>query len=261
MTIKGVFFDFYGTLIKFGDLKAAWNDWLGVFYDYLTKLGLKLSKEEFAFECSNFMEKEEPSDKNKELTIYERRIERLCIDLGVSVGVKDIQNISLNTTSAWDKHHKLDPEAIPLLEDIKKSKKGIKTALISNYDHHPVLQTLIKKLNIQKYFDVITISSELGIKKPDPAIFSPAIKITGFKPEEIIYVGDSEVDIIGAKSAGITPIFIRRKIENDFYRDDFKPEAIQSELSTSIKPDQKNKTIYDGVKKIERLSDLKKIIF
>lgn len=54
------------------------------------------------------------------------------------------------------------------------------------------------------------ISEEVGVKKPDPQIFSYALARTGLQASEVIYVGDSEEDVEGALAAGIFPIRIIR---------------------------------------------------
>ena len=59
--IRGVFFDLYGTLFVYGDMKKAWADWLHQFYISLDDLGLTLSEDEFAKECERLFWKAEPA--------------------------------------------------------------------------------------------------------------------------------------------------------------------------------------------------------
>lgn len=50
-------------------------------------------------------------------------------------------------------------------------------------------------------------SHVVGVAKPDPAIFAPALDALGLPPERVAYVGDSVVnDIAGAAAAGLHPI-------------------------------------------------------
>lgn len=91
-------------------------------------------------------------------------------------------------------------------------KKGYKTGIISNWDIR--LENIIKELNIEKLFDYIFISCNVGYEKPDRRIFDFALKTSGFKPSEAFHIGDSlKEDIIGAKNCGITPLLICRKKE------------------------------------------------
>ena len=47
--------------------------------------------------------------------------------------------------------------------------------------------------------------------KPHRELFEKALEVSGFSADEVLHVGDSySSDIIGAKSAGITPILVQR---------------------------------------------------
>lgn len=60
-----------------------------------------------------------------------------------------------------------------------------------------------------KYFTSIITSEDAGHKKPDPGIFYYAFAKTGALPEESIMVGDDmEVDILGAKNAGVDQVYV-----------------------------------------------------
>ena len=53
-------------------------------------------------------------------------------------------------------------------------------------------------------FRSILISEELGVAKPDPAIFTPAMEEFGLLPEEVLLVGDSVTsDMPAARNAGM----------------------------------------------------------
>jgi putative hydrolase of the HAD superfamily len=57
----------------------------------------------------------------------------------------------------------------------------------------------------------ILVSHDFGIRKPEADIFRAASTKLGRAPEEILFVGDDEVnDIVGAKSAGMTTAWVRR---------------------------------------------------
>jgi putative hydrolase of the HAD superfamily len=57
---------------------------------------------------------------------------------------------------------------------------------------------------IALYFDVILTSNDLGVGKPDPAIFRHAVDTLSVEPSRTWHVGDSlEADIAGAQAAGL----------------------------------------------------------
>jgi putative hydrolase of the HAD superfamily len=67
---------------------------------------------------------------------------------------------------------------------------------------------------IKKYFNTITTSEEVGLKKPNPVIFETALKKASAIPQKSIMIGDSlEADIMGAKSAGMHTLFFNYRKE------------------------------------------------
>lgn len=71
-----------------------------------------------------------------------------------------------------------------------------------------VQETKLKTSGMDKYFVEVITSEEAGVKKPDPGIFEFAFGKTGASAHESIMIGDDyEVDIIGARGAGMKQIF------------------------------------------------------
>jgi putative hydrolase of the HAD superfamily len=97
-------------------------------------------------------------------------------------------------------------DVIPCLDYFSNEKLGI----ISNGDSDQQRQKL-KDLKIFDRFNSITISSDIGIHKPDKELFFYACKQAEEKPEECFYISDNfEADMIGAKNARITGIWLNR---------------------------------------------------
>ncbi|HQV71158.1 MAG TPA: HAD family phosphatase [Thermoflexales bacterium] len=83
--------------------------------------------------------------------------------------------------------------------------RGLKTGIISNAP--PILrQTLTAQYDIAKYFDAITISGEVGVRKPDAAIYRHALKSLGVAANEAVFVDDLLPNIAGANAIGMTGI-------------------------------------------------------
>lgn len=208
MKVEGIFFDLYGTLLVYGDMKSAWSDWLSALFENLKSYGLQKPKNTVATYCEGLLEKKIPKNTDKSLTLFERRIQGLTRDLGLDLGHKEIRETALSCIDAWQKYVSLDPEAPSVLETLKPKKS---LALITNYDHPPFIYSLLSKLQLDIYFEVIVISGEIGVRKPDPLTFSPALKQTRLHPSKVIYLGDTAEDVQAAQAAGLCPILIRRK--------------------------------------------------
>ena len=66
-------------------------------------------------------------------------------------------------------------------------------------------------LQIRHLVDFVIISGEFGTSKPDPEIYTEALKRAGAEPEETVFVGDSaEHDIAGAHASGLRSVWINR---------------------------------------------------
>jgi putative hydrolase of the HAD superfamily len=67
----------------------------------------------------------------------------------------------------------------------------------------------MENTGLGKYFDSIITSEEAGAHKPALRIFQYALEKTGADPGECLMIGDDpDVDMIGAKSAGIDQMFV-----------------------------------------------------
>ena len=70
----------------------------------------------------------------------------------------------------------------------------------------------LRALDIESQFAAFGISGELGIAKPDAAIFHHALDALGVRPEDAWHVGDSlATDVAGAKAAGLTAVWLNRR--------------------------------------------------
>ena len=70
-----------------------------------------------------------------------------------------------------------------------------------------VQQGKLNKAKIDHYFDTVTNSEMVGVKKPNPKIFHHALHLAKANPEQSIMVGDNyEADILGALNIGLDAI-------------------------------------------------------
>ena len=249
--IKGVFFDLFGTLLIYTDMQKAWEKWLQALYVGFEECGLDIPQKSFALKCDGFLAKTEPVINNHELTIYEKRIYSLGLELNLQLEIEDIREMVNNTINAWQKYVPLDPDTIPVLEVLKKSKT---LALITNFDHPPYVYSLLTDMKLANFFSSVTISSEVGVKKPDPTIFSFVLKEVNLKTNEICYIGDTNEDMEAAISANIYPIFIQRNPSSE-------KESIDDFYLKKSPNNQKGVELdSNSIKKITSLKELFKIV-
>ncbi len=104
----------------------------------------------------------------------------------------------------------LFPGAIEVLEYLKDK---YKMHIITN-GFKEVQATKIKANDLGKYFKTITVSEEVGVRKPFPEVFYYAMQKAGAVAKESIMIGDGlDVDIEGAKNVGMDQIYFNYKNE------------------------------------------------
>ncbi len=93
-------------------------------------------------------------------------------------------------------------EVLPALETLR-TRFRLFTASNGNAD--------LAQIGIAHLFERSLAARDVGALKPDPAIFLKTIEGTGLAVEEVAYVGDDPfMDVVGARRAGMQPVWINR---------------------------------------------------
>jgi len=97
-----------------------------------------------------------------------------------------------------------------LLKQIVEMSKEYKIGLLSNYstDLRPKIEN---KWALGSVFDEIIISCEVGMIKPDPAVFNLMLARLGVKADESVFIDDRIKNIDSAKKLGFHTIFFTSK--------------------------------------------------
>lgn len=209
---KGVLFDLNGTLLIYGDMDQAWADWLSAVNSHLQRLGLELSQRELESLCRGFFSCDEPIATDDGLTIYERRLQRLLSDLGATADAEELRSMADLSAAAWQHHVRVDPAAHELLSVLRRK---VSLALVTNFDHPPHIDRILADFDLTDFFDTVTVSGSIGVKKPDPQILLHTLRMLDLEPEDTVFVGDAPEDIQAAVEAGVTPIHIARDPDAD----------------------------------------------
>ena len=99
------------------------------------------------------------------------------------------------------------------IDFIEKFQNKYKLAIISN-DSSRWSKYLREKFDLNKYFDVISISGDLKIQKPDERIFFLTIEKLGVNAEDCIYIDDRTGNLNAAKKVGMNPILLNSRNES-----------------------------------------------
>ena len=97
------------------------------------------------------------------------------------------------------------PDSAPTLMTLREA--GIRLVAVSNWDWS--LHERLSETGLTPLLDGAVASAEVGVAKPDPAIFARALELAG--TTDAWHVGDTpEADVAGARAAGLRPILIDR---------------------------------------------------
>jgi putative hydrolase of the HAD superfamily len=84
---------------------------------------------------------------------------------------------------------------------------GYTVGVVSNADGR--VARFLEHAGLAAYLDFVIDSGAVGVEKPDPRIFGLACAAAGVAPDEAVHVGDVyEIDVLGARAAGIRPLLI-----------------------------------------------------
>lgn len=97
----------------------------------------------------------------------------------------------------------LDEELIGIIRELRRA--GIRNGLLSN--HTPEVRQRLGDLEV--LLDAVVISGEVGVMKPDPAIYHIALERLGVAPEEAIFVDDWRPNVEAARQLGMAGVCFR----------------------------------------------------
>jgi len=109
----------------------------------------------------------------------------------------------------WTALATIDAEMVDLAESLRLRSR---IALLSNCPA-PFLRGLLGSYELEGMFEQIFISAELGIAKPDPAIFLLALERLQVKADSVLFIDDNSQNIAAAKDLGIRTIHFKSKSE------------------------------------------------
>ena len=93
-------------------------------------------------------------------------------------------------------------------EVLLQLKQQYPMVLVSNF--YGNIATVLKEFKLDGIFDTIIESAVVGVRKPDPQIFTLGVEALGMRPDEVVVVGDSmDKDIIPAGKAGCHTVWFK----------------------------------------------------
>ena len=96
----------------------------------------------------------------------------------------------------------------PNLRLARELRASHKLAILSNADRS-LRERLETDIGIHHLFDDIVCSAEVGMAKPEPAIYLLAAERLGLKPPECVFVDDLDTNVEAARQVGMHAVLFR----------------------------------------------------
>lgn len=221
--IDAILFDYGNTLIEFGPaqvdacdraLSAALTDMFGP-HDF-SKLVEVQHRERRAPYSGEFLE--------NDLLAVTRNLVRLLFDVeATSEQLEHLLDVRFQSmTSAVT----VAPEVPNLLKALQTR---FRLGLISNYPCARSINHSLAEHDLNRWFEVIVVSGDVGRVKPHPLIFEQAVLAMQLDPERTLFVGDNWLgDIQGAKRYGMKAVWTRQFVPYETF--DAEPDHYDADL-------------------------------
>ena len=106
----------------------------------------------------------------------------------------------------WDRAARPAPDALSTLEELRR--RGLRTAVCSNAPFPPeMIRRQMSGLGIAQRVDAITLSAEVGRRKPAPELYLASLERLGVPPARALFVGDRRTeDFDGPRAVGMDAV-------------------------------------------------------
>lgn len=123
--------------------------------------------------------------------------EKFARDSGIGLSATDLAELNRLDARMWTTQN-------PTMVDWQRRLKahGLRTAILSNMGD-TVLESILGAFAWVANFDVLVWSFQLGVAKPDPAIYRHTLEQLRTAPEETLFVDDRRPNIDAAQALGM----------------------------------------------------------
>jgi putative hydrolase of the HAD superfamily len=206
-SIKGIFFDFYLTLLDIRTNEEKEHPWR-VLVDFLRYQGATVApaalRERYQQEIRRQLT--QSSERHAEVDV-ESAFGKTLSDFGLETSPERMQTIAQLFRSQTIERIGLFAETREVIETLAQR---FRLAIVSDSQPAYILPEL-RMSGLEPFFEVVVISAQLGFRKPDRRMFRAALERMGLAPDEVIHVGDTwERDVQGALDTGIEAVWLCR---------------------------------------------------
>ena len=136
--------------------------------------------------------------------------------LGMHLRPQTVQWVVEHEQAAWLSGIAASPHAVPVLEELRR--RGLRLGIVSNAAFPPQsMRNQLESLGLSPYFQATVYSSEIGVRKPNRAIYLECLnRLGGADGGQVIFVGDRlREDVMGPRKVGFDAV-----LTHEFRRED-----------------------------------------
>ncbi|MBQ3312696.1 MAG: HAD family hydrolase [Prevotella sp.] len=202
--IKGFIFDYGGTLDTGG------QHWGKVIWHAYERQQVPVSEEAFR---DAYVHAERTLGRNPiiqpDFTFYKTIETKIRIQLEYLQEKNDVSSVSSYLKPLTDSLYEATvKETAKSREVLLQLKQQYPMVLVSNF--YGNIATVLQEFKLDGIFNKIIESAVVGVRKPDPQIFTLGVEALGMQPDEVVVVGDSmDKDIIPAGKAGCHTVWFK----------------------------------------------------
>lgn len=227
--IKGYIFDYGGTL------DTAGRHWGKVLWEAYRKEGVPVSEEQFR---EAYVYAERTLGRNPIIQPDYTFHKTLDVKLRIEMEFLLTQGWWNATEEEYREAH--DNVLATLYEDVKRQaqhslsvlaelRQRCPMVLVSNF--YGNVGVVLQEFGLSHLFSAVIESAVVGVRKPDPRIFTLGVEALGTKPSETLVVGDSFYkDILPAIKAGCHAVWFKGEGWTDEQYDETIPDGVITSL-------------------------------
>lgn len=221
MMIKAVLFDLGDTLWHFPNMPphlAVKQETVRRVSDVLRGWGIEPEGPLFFLGRDIRIAVEEETERAYRTDLVSPDYPALCREVAARLGLTVNARQTEELWDAWNLGGQffgrtLFPGALDTLRWLQE--RGFKVGAVTDRAYGgPRFLAELKEYGLEPYFQVVTISSNVGYLKPHPKIFQHALDALAVEAEETMMVGDSlRCDVAGAKGLGMIAVWKRPPLD------------------------------------------------
>jgi putative hydrolase of the HAD superfamily len=208
MTIKGILFDLYGTLIDI-ETDESKDEIYRTLAHYLTYQGVYLHRDEVRERYYQIMRQQREASGEEYAEID---VEAIWNELLMQEGIRFVPIRGQLAKVLAQVYRAISRNRLQLYPGVKEVLNTLRASyrlgLVTDAQSCYVIPE-VRAVGLDGYFEPVIISSHYGYRKPDSRLFTKALDKMGLTPAEVVCIGnDMFRDIHGAALLGIKTIFI-----------------------------------------------------